>query len=111
MLAERRGGGASFGWVGLVTGLQGGNFSFGGVGDIFQSEPEQGFFLTYWGIDKSDVALLGEYIILHVNSLLMAIATAKNTWVKWIRRVGIWGFLFFLVKGLVWLALAYWIVK
>ncbi|WPV66465.1 MULTISPECIES: alanyl-tRNA synthetase [unclassified Chitinophaga] len=41
----------------------------------------------------------------------MAIATAKNTWVKWIRRVGIWGFLFFLVKGLVWLALAYWIVK
>lgn len=27
---------------------------------------------------------------------------------KWLKRVGIWGFLFFLIKGLVWLAIFYW---
>jgi hypothetical protein len=27
--------------------------------------------------------------------------------VAWIRKIGIWGFLFFLVKGLIWLALAW----
>ncbi|WP_343690524.1 alanyl-tRNA synthetase [Chitinophaga sp.] len=41
----------------------------------------------------------------------MATATEKKSWVKWIRRIGIWGFLFFLAKGLLWLALAYWIMK
>jgi len=30
---------------------------------------------------------------------------------KWIKKVGFWGFLFFLVKGLVWLAVGYFIVK
>ncbi len=48
---------------------------------------------------------------LQVNKLLMATATEKKSWVKWIRRIGIWGFLFFLAKGLLWLALAYWIMK
>lgn len=35
----------------------------------------------------------------------------KDIVLKWIKRVGIWGFLFFLVKGLIWLAVAYIIVK
>ncbi len=30
---------------------------------------------------------------------------------KWLRKVGFWGFMFFLVKGLVWLVVGYWIVK
>ncbi|WP_343534658.1 hypothetical protein [Pedobacter sp.] len=30
---------------------------------------------------------------------------------KWIKKVGFWGFLFFLVKGLAWLAVGYFIVK
>ncbi|RZK77411.1 MAG: alanyl-tRNA synthetase [Pedobacter sp.] len=30
---------------------------------------------------------------------------------KWIKKLGFWGFLFFLVKGLVWLAVGYFIVK
>jgi hypothetical protein len=30
---------------------------------------------------------------------------------KWLKQVGIWGFLFFLVKGLVWLAVGYWVLK
>lgn len=29
----------------------------------------------------------------------------------WLKKVGIAGFLFFLAKGLVWLALAYWVVS
>lgn len=35
----------------------------------------------------------------------------KDIFLKWIRRMGVWGFLFFLVKGLIWLALGYWAVK
>ncbi len=30
---------------------------------------------------------------------------------RWVKRLGFWGFLFFLVKGLVWLAIGYFIVK
>lgn len=29
----------------------------------------------------------------------------------WLKRIGFVGFLFFLIKGLIWLALAYFIVK
>jgi len=29
----------------------------------------------------------------------------------WIKKLGFWGFMFFLVKGLVWLAIGYFIVK
>lgn len=29
----------------------------------------------------------------------------------WIKRIGFWGFLFFLVKGLIWLALGYLVFK
>ncbi|MDR6571001.1 hypothetical protein SAMN05660461_0182 [Chitinophaga ginsengisegetis] len=28
--------------------------------------------------------------------------------IKWIKKLGFWGFLFFLIKGLLWLALGYW---
>ncbi|SEW49866.1 alanyl-tRNA synthetase [Chitinophaga arvensicola] len=28
--------------------------------------------------------------------------------IKWVRKLGVWGFLFFLIKGLVWLAIGYW---
>lgn len=31
--------------------------------------------------------------------------------IKWFRRIGFWGFLFFLLKGVAWLALGYWVVK
>ncbi len=31
--------------------------------------------------------------------------------VSWIKKIGFWGFLFFLIKGLVWLAVGYFIVK
>lgn len=37
--------------------------------------------------------------------------TKKDMFIKWIRRIGIWGFLFFLIKGLIWLALGYWVIK
>jgi hypothetical protein len=30
---------------------------------------------------------------------------------KWAKRFGFWGFLFFLLKGLAWLAVGYFIVK
>ena len=35
----------------------------------------------------------------------------KALFIKWIKRLGIWGFLFFLLKGLVWLAFGYWVLK
>ncbi|WP_316820866.1 alanyl-tRNA synthetase [Pedobacter gandavensis] len=31
--------------------------------------------------------------------------------IKWVKKFGFWGFLFFLVKGLLWLALGYWVIK
>jgi hypothetical protein len=30
---------------------------------------------------------------------------------KWAKRIGFWGFLFFLLKGLVWLAVFYFVAK
>ncbi len=35
----------------------------------------------------------------------------KERMMKWFKRVGIGGFLFFLIKGLVWLAIGYWAVR
>lgn len=35
----------------------------------------------------------------------------KKSLVTWIKRIGFWGFLFFLIKGLVWLAVGYFILK
>jgi len=31
--------------------------------------------------------------------------------ISWLKKIGFWGFLFFLIKGLVWLALGYWVFK
>lgn len=42
----------------------------------------------------------------------MIMTTEKNKKIiTWIKRIGFWGFLFFLVKGLVWLAVGYFILK
>lgn len=35
----------------------------------------------------------------------------KKTWNAWIRRFGVVGFLFFLIKGLVWLAIFFGLFK
>lgn len=35
----------------------------------------------------------------------------KSRFILWLKRIGFWGFLFFLIKGLLWLALGYWIAK
>lgn len=35
----------------------------------------------------------------------------KTTLLKRLKKIGIWGFLFFLAKGLVWLAVGYWVIK
>jgi hypothetical protein len=35
----------------------------------------------------------------------------KEKFKIWIKKLGFWGFMFFLVKGLVWLAVGYFIVK
>jgi len=35
----------------------------------------------------------------------------KQAFLKWMKRIGVWGFIFFLLKGLVWLAIGYWFIK
>ncbi|MGV3765150.1 MAG: alanyl-tRNA synthetase [Chitinophagaceae bacterium] len=35
----------------------------------------------------------------------------KEKIIRWVKKLGFWGFLFFLVKGLIWLALGYWVFK
>lgn len=35
----------------------------------------------------------------------------KKTLMSWVKKFGFWGFMFFLLKGLVWLAIGYFIVK
>lgn len=34
------------------------------------------------------------------------VAVSNNRKVKWLKKLGIWGFLFFLVKGIIWLIIA-----
>ncbi len=41
----------------------------------------------------------------------MVIAKNKKNILLWIKKIGFWGFMFFLIKGLVWLAIGYFIVK
>ncbi len=41
----------------------------------------------------------------------METTMTQNKAIKWLRRIGFWGFMFFLIKGLVWLALGYFIFK
>lgn len=38
-------------------------------------------------------------------------SSKKEIFLKWLKRVGVLGFLFFLIKGLIWLALGYWVLK
>ncbi|ASZ12592.1 alanyl-tRNA synthetase [Chitinophaga pendula] len=33
----------------------------------------------------------------------------KEKIIRWLKRIGFWGFIFFLLKGLLWLALGYWV--
>jgi len=30
-----------------------------------------------------------------------------SVFMKWVKRIGIWGFLFFLLKGMIWLLVGY----
>lgn len=39
------------------------------------------------------------------------IVLKQSKLIKWVKKVGFWGFMFFLVKGLVWLAIGYFVVK
>jgi len=41
----------------------------------------------------------------------MSEKASSNRTIKWIRKIGFWGFLFFLIKGLLWLAAGYFIIK
>jgi hypothetical protein len=31
--------------------------------------------------------------------------------IKWLKKIGFWGFLFFLIKGLLWLVIGYFVLK
>lgn len=42
---------------------------------------------------------------------MVEIRNDKKSIITWIRRIGFWGFLFFLAKGLVWLAVGYFVMK
>jgi hypothetical protein len=35
----------------------------------------------------------------------------QNKVIRWLRKLGFWGFLFFLAKGIVWLLIGYFVVK
>lgn len=36
------------------------------------------------------------------------VSDKKAAIMRWLKRLGVWGFLFFLIKGLIWLAVFYW---
>lgn len=35
----------------------------------------------------------------------------QNKLMKWVKKLGFWGFIFFLAKGIAWLLLGYFVVK
>lgn len=41
----------------------------------------------------------------------MATTGSRQKALRWMKRIGFWGFMFFLVKGLVWIAIGYFVVK
>ncbi len=43
--------------------------------------------------------------------MMMTVNKNKKSFTTWIRRIGFWGFIFFLAKGLVWLAVGYFVMK
>lgn len=42
---------------------------------------------------------------------MIAAEKNKRNIVAWIKKLGFWGFMFFLIKGLVWLAVGYFVVR
>ena len=42
---------------------------------------------------------------------MRTVSAKQQKLLKWFKRIGFWGFLFFLIKGLAWLAVGYFIVK
>ncbi|CAL1517967.1 alanyl-tRNA synthetase [Chitinophaga sp. MM2321] len=40
----------------------------------------------------------------------MSTGNKKQQLLKWLKKLGVWGFLFFLIKGLIWLAIGYWVI-
>lgn len=51
------------------------------------------------------------YELISLNVMTTKTSEKKAAMLKWLKKVGVWGFLFFLVKGLVWLAVGYWALK
>lgn len=41
----------------------------------------------------------------------MSVMVSDSKLIKWLKKIGFWGFMFFLIKGLVWLAIGYFAVK
>ncbi|MFB6456153.1 hypothetical protein ACE38W_12850 [Chitinophaga sp. Hz27] len=41
----------------------------------------------------------------------METPTRKEKIYLWLKRLGFWGFMFFLIKGLLWLVFFYWVAK
>ena len=35
----------------------------------------------------------------------MSVMVSDSKLIKWLKKIGFWGFMFFLIKGLVWLAI------
>lgn len=51
------------------------------------------------------------YELTSFNVMTTNTSEKKAAMLKWLKKVGVWGFLFFLVKGLIWLAVGYWALK
>jgi hypothetical protein len=51
------------------------------------------------------------YELTSFNVMTTNTSEKKAALLKWLKKVGVWGFLFFLVKGLVWLAVGYYALK
>jgi len=60
-------------------------------------------------ISKSFIFVSGSYRLLRMTT--KPASERKAAVLKWLKKLGFWGFMFFLVKGLVWLALGYWVFK
>lgn len=42
---------------------------------------------------------------------MIVVKKNKKSIITWVKKIGFWGFMFFLIKGLVWIAVGYFIVK
>lgn len=43
--------------------------------------------------------------------IMMTVDKNKKSIITWIKKIGLWGFLFFLLKGIIWLIVGYFIIK